>query len=200
MWPIPRSLALAALLLAGPVQAVAQVVPGYNPPDLSRQLSRYRAESFQEINAALHSWGEAWRRGDARGTAGFYTGDATLLLPDGEMLQGRKAVEEALARTVPGTGEMHVGVTDFSVCETMGFALGRYWFRNAAGGSEEGSYVTVLRLENDRWRIRSQMFRRDAVGPTAAAEAAPGPAQLSCAAPADTVGEGCRGAAGPGGT
>ena len=187
---MPRSLLLAALLLAGPAPALAQVVPGYNPPDLSRQLSRYRAESFQAINAALHSWGEAWRRRDAAGTAAFYTGDVTLLLPDGEMVQGRKSVQELLARTLPGMGDMHVGVTDFSVCETMAFALGRFWYQTAGGGSEEGTYVMVLRLENDRWRIRSQMFRRDPAAPKAAAETAAGPSQTSCAAPEDGE-EGC---------
>lgn len=161
---------LALGLLAVPEAAAQAVVPGYTPPSGRTAIRVFRSESFKEANAALSGWRVAWKSRDARATVGRYTDDATLQLPNGELLHGREQIERVLAGLLPRAGAFEMGADDFSVCETMAFMVGRFFYEGGPGsGPVSGTHVTIFRLERERWKIRSQVFRPDPPGATAAA-------------------------------
>lgn len=164
---------LALGLLAAPAAAAQAIVPGYVPPDGRASIRVFRSESFKEANAAISGWRVAWKSRDVRATAGRYTDDATLQLPNGALLHGRDQIERVLAGLLPRAGAFEMGAADFGVCETMAFLVGRFFYEGGPGsGPVAGTHVTIFRLERDRWMIRSQVFRPD---PPAATAAAPAP-------------------------
>jgi ketosteroid isomerase-like protein len=161
-----RSIFLAALLLAllSPWEAAQAQVPGGRPgANLSRfraGLARVRAEAMVTISRQLADWQDAWTEDDF-GALGQQYGDSARiqLVPDGRLIEGRKAIESTYRDLLPGIGSMSLQIKDFDAGENLAFVLGDYRYYAADGHTEGGVFVMSLRRSgHDRWRIQSQLF------------------------------------------
>ena len=162
-----RALLRIELLLGlAATPAAAQVVPGSPTVDWERERNLYTAEVLNAYYATMHAWRDAWQREDANAAAEFYTDKAFLLVPDAELIQGRDSIQSYLAKTLPGLLEVRTGLTDFIASDRLAYALGPFWYevRDDQGRRQSftGTFIAVLVREGRNWRIRSQVFKREA--------------------------------------
>jgi ketosteroid isomerase-like protein len=150
-------LALVSLMAAAP--GAAQVLPGARS-DGDGGRRQYRSESLREAQATLMELTQAWARDDARAAAALYTESAQLLLPgDSAPATGRGAVEQALARHLPGMGPLSFSLGDAEVGGDLLYMSGRYYFPETEKGA--GTYLVVLQSRGRGWRIRTLFFAED---------------------------------------
>ncbi|MDQ3389670.1 MAG: nuclear transport factor 2 family protein [Gemmatimonadota bacterium] len=172
MLPLLRLAICGLSLLAlrsGPLHA--QSLPTPPTPDWQAAGRAYNEEALRGISVMLRDWRTSWARDDSRAVSRYYTPDALFLFGEGRPIQGRDAIERELAATLGGTGDVHVGIDDFSASGNIAYAHGRFWYTPESGGEIEssgGTYVLVFRREGRSWRIRAQIFNPDA--PTESAE------------------------------
>ncbi|MGA0606172.1 SgcJ/EcaC family oxidoreductase [Phenylobacterium sp. VNQ135] len=134
-----------ALLLAAVLAAAT--------PECSAQVSEARAA----IDHANDDWLRAMNAGDAAAIAAAYADDGLFLLPDGEVLKGRAAVEGFYAaRNTAGT-PIEGGITSLGVaCGEDGLLYEWGWGEVRVQGSEvrrTAPYLTVWRKVGGQWKI-----------------------------------------------
>jgi ketosteroid isomerase-like protein len=146
-----------AAALAGsvlPADAAAQARPIVEST-MSADLLRYRGEMMEEYQKVMRAWSDAVGRGDARAAASFYAEDAVIVTAEGQVVQGRGAIERLLRDQIPQWGSIQVGLLDFEVSGALIYGLGTF---AQGGGTVSGSYVTLLQRSGRALRIRSQTF------------------------------------------
>lgn len=117
----------------------------------------------------------ALRRGDASEAAAAYALDATLVVPAGELLRGRPAIERFWRTGMEiGIGDVELAVLEVRFRGDIAVEVGEYALHIAkeAGRSDvnRGRYLVVHRVEPDgRWRRAAEIF-----SPDRSFEAAPG--------------------------
>lgn len=110
----------------------------------------------QVIIAENQAFQEAWNRGDAKGSASFYTEDATRVGAFGDVQHGRAEIEKAydilLHQTMPGAevklgrGTVRMLTPEFAVWQ------GRIEIIPAGGAIPlKGHVVQVMKKVNRRW-------------------------------------------------
>lgn len=118
------------------------------------------------ILAANADWVTAMQAGDARTIAAPYAGDGVFVLPDGRVLAGRAAIEQAMAqRFKPGVtitgGALHEdGITSVGDGLIYEWGHGGLTSRDASGltHTSDGHYLTVWkRSGSGRWEIVRNM-------------------------------------------
>ena len=128
---------------------------------------RYMA-SFEQAVARLNRESiDAFNRGDVAICAGFYTEDATMLLPDRPPVKGRKAIEDCL-RDYAASGLKLMPVEPIEIVSSgdIGCCAGTYSFQapseRGAAVNEAGKFVTVLRRQPDgSWKAVIDSFFGD---------------------------------------
>lgn len=170
------------LLLAGCLALVsapaAAQIHELTPSDPNAARRAYNAAVQGEFSHMMIEWREAWNADHAADMTRFYTPDAALLLAAMDApVRGRPLIEQALAETLPGVGDINTGVEDFRVAGDLAYGLGRYHISGTNGAPDRsGTYMIVLENRARRWLIRSQLFRPDqtvAAGGGGEAEVAP---------------------------
>lgn len=151
-------LALAAL----PSRAAAQA-PGYKGPDARQLRAEYRAEVVWQMNQLMADWAEAWGKDDVDALARLYTDEAVVFPAEGgEPIRGSEAIRAWIAGAVAGQGNAEAYLQDFEASGGMAMAQSTYRIRLTGGGSTRGEatgqMITILLLQGNRWRIRSQIF------------------------------------------
>jgi uncharacterized protein (TIGR02246 family) len=110
------------------------------------------------------AWVERYAANDAAGVAALYTEDAQLLPPDMEIVSGRAAIQEFVAKTNPPGGPAFEIVT----VETLVF--GNYAHRqgsckvNGPDGSalEAGKFIELWKKVDGQWLIHRDMWSANA--------------------------------------
>lgn len=159
-------LVTVCLLLLGGSPAAGQVLPIPAQPDRSLEMQRYTAEALRDAVKMFGDWSSAWRAGDVRSTARYYSDDATLRTADGTVFTGRDEIGQHLEAVVRPGGDMHLAPSDFAASGSLGYALGRFSFRPTAAprGARAGTFVAVLLRDGRSWRFRSLVFIADDPG------------------------------------
>ena len=118
-------------------------------------------KAIEEVNAR---WIEAFNRGDAAGVAALYTEDATVLPPNGEMVQGRQGIRNFWS------GAIRMGLKDPSVTTVAvggsgdtAYEIGKYTLKIQPAGqegvTESGKYVVVWKRQADgTWKLRADIW------------------------------------------
>jgi uncharacterized protein (TIGR02246 family) len=164
---MPRfPLTLPALLLLGLGAAGCDRVPGDSAPrDAGVPDTGPVPASVMGVLVALNaSWGDAYTRGDAPGMASFYTGDAVLMAPEGDVA-GREAIREFFAARFAARTDTVLGIathtTEIDMAGDRAWEAGSItWTLAPRGRPDEartiaGRYVTFWQQEADGvWRVR----------------------------------------------
>ncbi len=109
----------------------------------------------------------ALRVGDASAAAEVYTLDATLVVPAGELLHGRPAIERFWRTGMEiGIGDVELEVLEVRLRGDIAVEVGEYVLHVAreAGAQEvnRGRYLVVHRAEPDgRWCRAAEIFSPD---------------------------------------
>lgn len=156
------TLALGAML---PTTSSAQIVPGAPQTDWERTRHEYTAEVLRSYNDVMAKWRVAWMEGDVDAVMDLYDEGAILMVDDSVPFEGRAAIERFVRSVAPGTRELRTGLSDFVASERLAYSLGPIYIEVAKGAavrSYSGNAVTILVREGRRWKIRSQILRRQA--------------------------------------
>lgn len=133
--------------------------------DPAAQMDRSAIESG--VRAVRDAWADAAIAGDAATIGSLYADDAVLVGPEGELAEGRQAIEEAL--NLDGVTEMEISGTHTEVGTDLVSEVGTFsQTLQPAEGEEQtvsGQYLVVLRLQEDgSWRIVHHMSTPDEAG------------------------------------
>ncbi|PXY23314.1 hypothetical protein BAY59_26910 [Prauserella coralliicola] len=120
----------------------------------------YSREQLAEVHAAVV---RSIEQKDAVLFASLYTGDGALLLPDGQIVQGRLAIEQAFSGWLAaGFVRQEVEVVEFYCDNLLAFEEGRAagTFRDAVGETvQRSNYLIVHRLDADGvWRMHRDIW------------------------------------------
>ena len=110
------------------------------------------------------AWVQRFAAHDAAGIAALYTEDAQLLPPDMEVVGGRAAIQEFVAKNNPPGGPAF----EFATIETL--VLGDYAHRQGSftvkgpDGSvlESGKFIELWKKVDGKWLIHRDMWSRNA--------------------------------------
>lgn len=112
----------------------------------------------------VDEWIKRFTANDAAGVAALYTEDAQLLPPDQEIVSGRAAIEEFIARTNPTGGP---GL-EFATIEALVFGdyahrQGRFRVKGPDGATAgTGKTIELWKKVDGVWRIHRDMWSWDA--------------------------------------
>jgi ketosteroid isomerase-like protein len=123
------------------------------------------ALQMSPVKDAIAGWRTAWGRGEPDVLAEQYTEDALLVMPEGTPLRGRALIERYFVDQMPALGTVRVSQMDFHSSGRLAFMAGPLIYdiarRDRAFMDVMGMHLTVLARDDDRWRIRLQVFRAD---------------------------------------
>lgn len=157
------ALALGAML---PATSSAQVVPGAPQTDWNRARHEYTAEVLRSYNDVMGKWRTAWLEGDVDAVMALYAEGAILMVDDSVPREGRAEIEPYVRSILPRTRELRTGLSDFVASERLAYSLGPVYIELTEGTAVRaysGNAVTILVRDGRRWKIRSQILRRQAL-------------------------------------
>lgn len=139
---------IAAMLVAGMAAAgcMQSAVPEPFPQDVA------------------DAWVQRFAAHDAAGIAALYTEDAQLLPPDMEVVSGRAAIKEFVAKNNPAGGPAF----EFATIETLVFGdyahrQGSYTVKGPDGAAlESGKFIELWKKTGGKWLIHRDMWSRNA--------------------------------------
>ena len=156
-------IALVALL-AMPASALAQEMEGQEMAHDEMGHEEHMA-MVEEVTAAIEAAGaeflEAFNAGDAEAASATYTEDAVVLPPGKEAVEGRAAIQEAMAADL---AEMEGMVMSFETTEVQaahGHALevGGYTVEGADGTHvDHGKYIVIWKNTDDGWKMSRDIW------------------------------------------
>lgn len=110
------------------------------------------------------TWVQRFAAHDAAGLAALYTEDAQLLPPDMEVVSGRAAIQEFVAKNNPPDGPAF----EFATIETLVFGdyahrQGSYTVKAPDGSAlESGKFIELWKKVDGKWLIHRDMWSRNA--------------------------------------
>ena len=122
------------------------------------------AQVRKSIEEAGVRFAQAFNRGDATSVAAMYTDDATILPPNGEMIQGREGFQGFF------TGAIEGGMKDFTLTTVdvgwsgdTAYEIGKYTLKiqpeGQEGTTDAGKYVLVWKRQPDgAWKIHADIW------------------------------------------
>lgn len=123
----------------------------------SRGQSRFAA--FGDAQYVLMAFRDAWKRGDARDAAGFFSDEAWIQLPnETENRMGMLSLEERLREGMERFQEILSVELDFDRRDRLSFTFGRYHAQAREGQDRAGHFLMLLKNAGDGWLIRSLVF------------------------------------------
>jgi len=93
-------------------------------------------DTKQKIQALNQKMAEAFRSGDMVKVAEFYADDATIIIPGGKKIEGRKAIYEFLA-TMKNSKDFNLEVSDVNGSGKMLYQVGTVTFTADKNGTPE---------------------------------------------------------------
>ncbi len=153
------------ILLAHPLFALGQTVPGMRTPSRAAVKAEFLSNILDGVDSVRREWMEEVRGDSLQSLMARYTSDAVLIPPDGLPIKGREAIQAFWEETLPRIGSVEAGMTDLDASGQMAMVAGSYsmeWLR--AGSSphrESGGLLTVYVQTGRRWFIRAQVFGGD---------------------------------------
>ena len=111
------------------------------------------------------AWVERFAAHDAAGVAALYTEDAQLLPPDMEVVSGRAAIQEFVAKNNPPGGPAF----EFATIETLVFGdfahrQGSFTVKGPNGAAPEtGKFIELWKKVDGKWLIHRDIWSRNAL-------------------------------------
>lgn len=123
---------------------------------------------------AVDTWMERYAAHDAAGVAALYTEDAQLLPPDQEIVTGRAAIQEFIARTnLPGGPALEIVTVETLVFGDHAYRQGSFRLKGPDGSAvASGKILELWKKVDGQWLIHRDMWSANAPPPVVAAPAA----------------------------
>jgi uncharacterized protein (TIGR02246 family) len=123
--------------------------------------------------AQVDAWIERYAAHDAAGVAALYTPDAQLLPPDQQIVAGRAAIREYVARTnPPGAPIPEIATVETRVFGDYAHRQGSYRLQGAADGAPAtGKFIELWKQVDGKWLIHRDIWSADAPPPPLPADA-----------------------------
>ncbi|MEX1994805.1 MAG: DUF4440 domain-containing protein [Steroidobacteraceae bacterium] len=115
----------------------------------------------------LDTWMERYAANDAAGVAALYTEDAQLLPPDQEIVSGRAAIQEFIARTnQPGGPALEIITLETLVFGDYAHRQGSFRLRGPDGSAvASGKILELWKKVDGQWLIHRDMWSANAPAP-----------------------------------
>jgi uncharacterized protein (TIGR02246 family) len=110
------------------------------------------------IRGAIDSYVAAYNRGDAKAVAALWSESGHWTSPDGDRIQGRQAIEKALAKLFADNQGLQIAVPKPSVrlvAPDAAVEEGTVRMTRPNQSPEDSSYVAVHVKENGKWKLNS---------------------------------------------
>ena len=113
------------------------------------------------------AWVERYAANDAAGVAALYTEDAQLLPPDMEIVNGRAAIQEFVAKTnPPGGPAFEIATVETLVFGDYAHRQGSFRIRGPDGTAlETGKFLELWKKVDGKWLIHRDMWSGNAPPP-----------------------------------
>ncbi len=113
------------------------------------------------------AWVEHYAAHDAAGVAALYTEDAQLLPPDMEIVNGRAAIQEFVARTnPPGAPAFEIATVETLVLGNFAHRQGSFRIKGADGAANEsGKFIELWKKVDGRWLIHRDIWNSNTPAP-----------------------------------
>ena len=113
------------------------------------------------------AWVERYAANDAAGVAALYTEDAQLLPPDMEIVSGRAAIQEFVAKTnPPGGPAFEIATVETLVFGDHAHRQGSFTVNSPDGTSlETGKFLELWKKADGKWLIHRDMWSGNAPPP-----------------------------------
>jgi uncharacterized protein (TIGR02246 family) len=110
------------------------------------------------------AWVERYAANDAAGVAALYTEDAQLLPPDLEVVSGRAAIQEFVAKTnPPGGPEFEIATVETLVFGDYAHRQGSFTVKGPDGAAiETGKFIELWKKVGGKWLIHRDMWSENA--------------------------------------
>jgi uncharacterized protein (TIGR02246 family) len=118
--------------------------------------------SNAEVRRLTEAYAQAWAKGDAKALAGLHTTEALRIGPDGKVVVGRAAIEQAMAEALTGPYRgTKIGLTPGQtarVSQDVYSSEGTFLVSGGmppAGSPTRGRYLNTIVRVSGRWLIGS---------------------------------------------
>ena len=110
------------------------------------------------------TWVERYAANDAPGVAALYTADAQLLPPDMEIVSGRAAIREFVAKTnPPGGPAFEIATVETLVLGDYAYRQGTFKVKGPDGTAlESGKFQELWKKVDGQWLIHRDMWSGNA--------------------------------------
>jgi len=116
------------------------------------------------MTAMRASWAEAYDAGDAAAVAELYATDAVYMLPYGDAVRGRAAIEQRLGETMAEMANRHVEITGNveGMSGDLAYGTGGFTMSAEVMGEpyqDEGKFLVVMKRQADgSWKIQAHIW------------------------------------------
>ena len=117
------------------------------------------------------AWVERFATHDAAGAAALYTEDAQLLPPNMDIVTGRAAIQEFIAKiNPPDSPAIKIATVETRVFGDYAHRQGSYRFESPDGGTvESGKFIELWKKTDGHWLIHRDIWNSDTLAPAAGA-------------------------------
>jgi uncharacterized protein (TIGR02246 family) len=119
------------------------------------------------------AWAERFAANDAAGVAALYAEDAQLLPPDNEIVSGRAAIREFIAKNnAPGGPKLQIATIETHVFGDYAHRQGGFMFKGPDGAViNTGKFMELWKKVDGKWLIYRDMWSSNT--PRSATDAPP---------------------------
>ncbi len=116
------------------------------------------------IEEGSAKWTEAYNRGDAAGVAALYTEDAKAMPPNGEMVNGRRGIQDLWNGLMQmGVKDVKLNTVDVGGSGNTAYEIGNYSLtiqpEGQAAMTDSGKYVVVWKRQADgTWKLHVDIW------------------------------------------
>ncbi|HSM09177.1 MAG TPA: nuclear transport factor 2 family protein [Gemmatimonadota bacterium] len=154
-------IALTALLVL-PASALAQEMEMEGHDEMAHEQHEAMVEEVTAaVEAASAAFAEAFSAGDAEAAAAMYTEDAVVLPPGSDAVEGRAAIQEAMAADMAAMGDvvMTFETTEVQAMHRQALEVGSYTVEGADGTHlDHGKFMVVWTHTDDGWKMTRDIW------------------------------------------
>ena len=154
-------IALTALLVL-PASALAQEMEMEGHDEMAHEQHEAMVEEVTAaVKAASAAFAEAFSAGDAEAAAAMYTEDAVVLPPGSDAVEGRAAIQEAMAADMAAMGDvvMTFETTEVQAMHRQALEVGSYTVEGADGTHlDHGKFMVVWTHTDDGWKMTRDIW------------------------------------------
>lgn len=163
------ALGIAAVCFAGPLAAAAKTgavtAAAKDVTEAHKPGGADTAEARKAIEETNLRFGDGIAKGDAASLAALYTEDAIVMPPDGEMVHGRKAIEEFWTIALKnGLRSGTLTTVDVGRRGDTAYEVGKFSMTVQPEGKDaataSGKYLVVWRKKDGAWRLHRDIWNR----------------------------------------